>query len=140
MKMLLPILFMISSVSAGEILGSQVLKGSIDTKVEVKTIKVKCSLEVEKVKNMMEEDSFGNPAYKVRVAVALNGENDKKKIKVKFKKEFQMVNLFLEGSTSEVKDFDYRATEGVAGMRIDEAGRIKSFNFIFEEENVNCHF
>lgn len=139
MKMLLPILFMISSVSAGEILGTQVLKGSIATKLIVKTIKAKCEVDVEKVKNLMEEDSFGNPAYVVRVALSLSGDDDKKKIKIKHRKEHKMINLFAEGTKSEVRDFEYFSAEG-AKMEIYDSGRIKSFKFNFEGEEVNCLF
>ena len=139
MKMLLPLLFMISSVSAGEIQGIQMLKGAISTKVEVKTIKAKCEVDVEKVKNLMEEDSSGNPAYVVRISLSLSGDNSKKKIKIKYRKEHKMINLFTEGAKSEVKDLEYFSAEG-ATMEIYETGRIKSFNFNFEGEAVTCLF
>ncbi len=124
---------------AHEIEGTQMLKGGRETKIYVKDVKTKCSFDVEKVRNLMEEDSFGNPAYKVRVEVELSGKDKKKKIEVKFKKKFELNNLHKTATGSEVRDFDYASEEG-ARLKIDGSGRLTEIHFPFEGETISCLF
>lgn len=140
MKLLLPLLFMMSSVSAHEIDGTQVLKGTLDTKVIVKDVKTKCTVEVDKVKNLMEEDSFGNPAYVIRVFVTLAGENRKTHVVVKTKREYRMTNLFKDGETKIVKDYEYMNGDGTARLEIKEDGRLRTMSIPYEGQTVLCDF
>lgn len=140
MKALIIFLLTLSSVYAHEIIGTQVLKGSKKTKVYINNVKTTCEVDVEKVRNLMEEDSFGNPAYKVRVTAELNGKDKKRKIKIKHKKEFQMINLHPDGEKSRVEDFRYISQEDGAEMEIDHDGRLRSFHFTFENQKISCLF
>lgn len=133
----LALLFTLQTSFAHEIEGTQMLKGGRDTKIFVKDVKTKCSFDVEKVKNLMEEDSFGNPAYKVRVEVELSDKDKKKKIEVKYKKKFEFTNLFKTATGSEVRDFDYASVEG-ARLKIDRSGRVEEIHFPFENETISC--
>lgn len=139
MKVLLTLalVFSIQSSFAHEIEGTQMLKGGRDTKIIVKDVKTKCSFDVEKVRNLMEEDSFGNPAYKVRVEVELSGKDKKKKLEIKFKKKYELTNLFKTASGSEVRDYDYASEDG-ARLKIDRAGRVSEIHFPFENETISC--
>jgi hypothetical protein len=125
--------------SAHEIEGTQMLKGSRDTKIYLQDVKTKCSLDVEKVKNLMEEDRFGNPAYIVRVELGLSGKDKKKKIEIKFKKKYEFNNLFKTAKGTEVRDFEYASPEG-ASLKIDRSGRVTEVHFPFEGETINCLF
>lgn len=136
---LLALALTIQAAFAHEIEGTQMLKGGRDTKIYVHDVKTKCSFDVEKVKNLMEEDSFGNPAYIVRVEMELSGKDKKKKIEIKFKKKFELTNLFKTASGSEVRDFDYASADG-ATLKIDRGGRVTEVNFPFETETINCLF
>lgn len=141
MKLFIVFLLALSStIFAHEIEGTQVLKGTKKTKLRINDVKSKCVVDVEKVRNLMEEDSFGNPAYSVRVVAELSGEDKKRKIKLKHKKEFKMINLFREGDKSRVEDFKYVSLEGNAQMEIDDDGRLKSFSFPFEAQKISCLF
>lgn len=140
MKALLLIALM-SSAFAHEIKGTQLLEGSLKTKMMVKGIKVTCAVEVEKVKNLMEEDSYGNPAYKTRIDMGIKGSDDKKKIKVEIsKRNVILTNLFKVGDKTEVRDLEYASEDGHIKLNINEEGRIKSVSLPHEGETINCVF
>lgn len=140
MKTLLILAFTLSSAFAHEIIGTQVLKGSRKVDIRVNNIKTTCLVKVEKVRNLLEEDSFGNPAYQVRMQAELKGEDKKAKLKIAYKKEFQMINIFPDGEGTRVEDFKYFSKEGDAKMQIDSDGRLKNFSFPFEDQTINCLF
>lgn len=141
MKALLTFAFLLGLQTsfAHEIEGTQMLKGGRDTKITLQGVKTKCAFDVEKVRNLMEEDRFGNPAYKVRVEVDLSGKDKKKKIEIKFKKKYEFTNLFQTPKGSEVRDFDYASEDG-ATLKIDRGGRVTEIRFPFEGESINCLF
>lgn len=128
------------SVSAHTIQGTQVLKGSIKTKVFVNTVETVCKVKVDKVKNLKLEDSYGNPAYNVYIAIDLRGNDYERSLSVKFDKYVWINNLFdLGNNRSEVRDLDYAAVDGTK-MKIDDQGRIKSVSFIYGKQTITCAF
>lgn len=127
------------NASAHLIEGTQVLKGKIKTKIMVNTVKTTCSVKIEKVKNLMLEDSYGNPAYNVRAVVGLDGDDYQRGLSIKHDKELWFNNLFAAGTGTEVRDFDYKAADG-STLKIDREGRIKSTSFPFQGRVISCSF
>lgn len=127
------------SAFAHKIEGTLILKGSIKSKIVVNTVKTNCKLKIEKVKNLMVDDSFGNPAYNVRAKISLDGEDLSRNISVKFDKEVWFNNLFTVASGTEVRDFDYAAADGPK-MKIDSEGRVIFVSFLYNSRPINCAF
>ena len=124
---------------ANTVEGTLVLKGSIKTKIYVNNLKTTCKVKVEKVKNLMQEDSFGNPAYNIRLDINLSGNDHERNLSVKFDREFWINNLFSVGNRTEVRDLDYASNEGVR-MTIDRRGRIQKVVFPFHSQIITCSF
>jgi len=127
------------SAIAHNIEGTLILKGAIKSKIVVNTVKTNCRLKIEKVKNLMVDDSFGNPAYNVRTKISLDGEDLSRNISVKFNKEVWFNNLFATASGTEVRDFYYAAADG-SKMKIDSEGRVLSISFFYNSRPINCSF
>jgi hypothetical protein len=127
------------SASAHLIEGTQILKGTLKTKIVVNTVKTTCKVKIKDVKNLMLEDSFGNPAYKVLVEYELDGSDLERSLSVKYDKAIWFNNLFTVGSGSEVRDLQYSAADG-SKMLIDNGGRIKSVSFAYNGKTINCAF
>jgi hypothetical protein len=127
------------SASAHMIEGTLVLKGAIKTKIVVNNLKTTCKVKVEKVKNLLVEDSFGNPAYDLKVSMSLDGSDFERNLSVKFDKEFRLNNLFTVGTGTEVRDLEYKSTDG-ATMNVDREGRIKAASFPTQYGKINCAF
>src|SRR5690606_34295323 len=96
-------------------------------------------VKVEKVKNLMQEDSYGNPAYNVRINLNLSGRDNERDLSVKFDRELWINNLFSVGNKTEVRDFDYASSDGVR-MKIDSQGRIVNVVFPFNSKLITCSF
>ncbi len=129
-----------SNILAHEIEGTLMLKGSLKTKIMVNGVKTTCRLKVEKVKNLLEEDDFGNPAYQARVDISLDGNDLKRGVRVKFDKELIVINLHQEGSVKKVKDLEYFAPGEKVKIMIDQEGRLVSTTFAFGAQNITCAF
>lgn len=127
------------AVQAHMIEGTLILKGSIKTRITVSGVKTTCRVKVEKVKNLLEEDSFGNPAYNVRINVGLDGNDVASNRSIKFNQDFFFNNLFKTPTGTEVRDLEYKSLEG-ASMRIDKQGRLKSISFPSPYSTINCNF
>lgn len=127
------------SASANTIVGVQILKGTIKQKMVVNTVKTTCKVKVEKVKNLMLEDSYGNPAYNVRLAISLDGDDVQRNLTVRYSKDLWFNNLFTVGTKTEVRDLDYVANDG-STMKIDGQGRIKNVSFGFQGQKITCSF
>lgn len=127
------------SASAHTILGTQVLKGSIKTKLTINNVKTTCKIKVDKVKNLRLEDSFGNPAYNVRLEINLKGDDSERTVSIRYDKDIWLNNLFTTGTGSEVRDFEYAGLDGTK-MTIDGNGRIKSVTFSYLNRPVTCAF
>jgi len=127
------------SAFAHEIEGTQMLKGSLKSKIVVNTVKTTCRVKVDKVKNLLLEDSFGNPAYNVKIAIELDGSDLERNLKVKYSKTSWFNNLFTEGNGTIVKDFDYVSPEG-SEIKIDKDGRLKVAKFNYNGQNITCSF
>lgn len=119
--------------------GTLILKGAIKTKLVVNNLKTTCKVKVEKVKNLLVEDSFGNPAYNVRVDVSLDGNNSERTQVVKHSKEIWFNNLFKTESGTEVRDLEYAAADG-SRMLIDKEGRLESVTFPSPYKTITCAF
>lgn len=141
MKNLIIALFTLSmsSAFAYEILGTQVLEGSLKTKIMVNGVKTTCKVKVDKVKNLMEEDSYGNPAYNILVNISLDGSDFENDIKVRYDKRSWMNNLFTVGNKTEVRDFDYKAADG-SKLTINKAGRLVSATVLYNNKAITCSF
>jgi hypothetical protein len=124
---------------AHQIKGIQILKGAIKTKIIVQSVPSVCRVKVDKVKNLMKEDQFGNPAYKVFINVDLFGEDLKKNKRIEFNQDFLMNNLFETASGTEVRDLEYLSKEG-AQLLIDDSGRILSGVFPTPFGKISCLF
>jgi hypothetical protein len=129
------------TASAHTIEGVLILKGKIKTKVTVEGVKSTCTVKVDKVKNLLEEDSYGNPAYNVKVEVNLSGSEKvgNRRVTVAYDRAIWFNNLFSDGRNSEVKDLEYHA-DGGAKMNIDKGGRIKQVSFQYNRKQVTCAF
>lgn len=127
------------SANAHVIEGTLVLKGAIKTKIVVNNLKTTCKVKVEKVKNLLEEDSFGNPAYDLKVNMSLDGSDFERNLSVKFDKDFKLNNLFKTETGSEVRDLEYFSADG-ATLNVDSEGRIKSASFPTQYGKISCAF
>ncbi len=141
MKNIILGLMLVTSPFAGahEILGTQVLEGSLKTKIMVNGVETTCKAKISKVKNLMEQDSYGNPAYKILVNIDLSGNDYERDIKVKYGKRSWMNNLFKVGNKTEVRDFDYFAEDG-STLKINGQGRLVSTSVIYNNKTVTCTF
>lgn len=130
------------SLTAGaqEIQGTLMLKGSLKTKITVNNVKSLCRLKIEKIKNLMDEDSMGNPGYQVRIKLNLDGSDLEKNLKVKVDKDITVTNMHFEGNVRKVKDFDYLNTTEKVTVKIDDEGRVLSTTFPFESQTITCKF
>src|SRR5690606_929272 len=131
----------ISSVSAfaHEIQGTLILKGSLKTKIIVNNIKTDCKVKIEKVKNLREEDAYGNPGYTVKTNISLDGSDSKTSTKVKYSKTQQFINMLEDNGLKKVSDFDYVGEDG-STMKINSQGRIKNVSFTCENKKITCAF
>lgn len=142
MKKILIALISLTSISsfAAPIEGTLMLKGSLKTKITVKNVKSVCKLKVDKVKNILEEDSFGNPGYSAKIEINLDGSDSERKIKVKVDKKVTVINMHTMDDVRQVKDFDYFNAEEKITLTIDSEGRIVSTSFPFEKQIITCKF
>lgn len=124
---------------AQSITGVPVLKGALKTKTLVRSTQTTCKVKVVKIRNLMEEDAFGNPGYRVRIEANLEGKNDKNETVVKFDKEFALTNFWEVNGQIVAKDLDYTSTDG-AYLRIKPDGRLQTFSFKYGEEKITCAF
>ena len=141
MKKLIIALVALSSMTAfaHEIKGTLILKGSLKSKIVVNNIKTTCKIKIEKVKNLLEEDAYGNPGYDVKTNISLDGSDSKTSKKVKYSKTQQFNNMLTVNGQKKVSDFDYLGEDG-STMKIDSNGRIKKVTFPFEGKNITCSF
>lgn len=129
-----------ASVMAAPIQGTLMLEGSLKTKLEVSTVKSTCKLKIDKVTNLKEEDSFGNPGYQAKIEISLEGSDFERALTVKLKKELTVINMHVEGEVRQVKDFEYFNTAENVKVLINNKGRILSTTFPFESQTITCKF
>lgn len=127
------------SVNAHMIEGIQILKGAIKTKITINSVKTTCRVKVDKIKNLMLEDSWGNPAYNVRAVLGLDGDDYQRSLSIKTEKEAWFNNLFPNGAGTEVRDLEYRSSDG-STLTIDKQGRIKKVSLLYEGKMISCQF
>lgn len=129
-----------ATLLAHEIQGTLMLKGALKTKITVNGVKTTCKLKVEKVKNLLEEDDFGNPGYQARIALSLDGNDMERGIRVKFDKELTVINMHQEGAVKKVKDLEYFSPADKVKVLIDQEGRLVQTSFVFGTQNITCAF
>ena len=138
------LILFLSMISIGakatEIQGTLMLKGTLKTNIVVNGVKSVCKLKVEKVKNLLEEDSFGNPGYQARIQISLDGRDIERSIKVKLDKELTVINLHQEKNIRQVQDLEYFSIEENTKVTIDTEGRIVSTSFPFQGQTIKCNF
>src|SRR5687768_7445686 len=134
------LLALISSAFAHEIKGTMMLEGTLKTKTTYKGVKAHCEVEVNKIRNLLEEDSHGNPAYKAWVEMEFKASDDKTKMKVNISKEHVMSNLFKVGDKTEVRDEEYISADGNFKLKIDGEGRVLSSTIIYNQDEIICVF
>lgn len=139
MKYLTYALLISGTALAQSITGVPVLKGSLKTKISVRGTSTTCKVKVSKTRNLKEEDAFGNPGYRVILAVNLDGRDEKSETVVKFDQEFSLINFWQEGGKVVAKDFEYFSTDG-ALLTIKEDGRLRSLSFPFQGQKLTCAF
>ncbi len=126
---------MFSTVAySNEIEGTLILKGSLKTELVVGRIKSVCKIKVSEVKNLMKEDQYGNPAYKVKININLIGGEFLSPDRFKFDQDYILTNLFEAG----VKDFEYSGS-GVY-LIINRDGRLNQVRFQYKNNPVICKF
>lgn len=142
MKTKLILLLSLISIGANatEIQGTLMLKGTLKTDIVVNGVKSVCKLKVEKVKNLLEEDSFGNPGYQARIQISLDGRDFERSIKVKMDKDLTVVNLHLEKNLRKVRDLEYFSIAENTKVTIDTEGRIVSTTFPYQGQTIKCNF
>lgn len=142
MKMLIVLFFLSFSIGANatEIQGTLMLKGAVKTNLLVSGVKCVCKLKVEKVKNLLEEDNFGNPSYQARIQISLEGRDFERNVKVKFEKELTVINLHLEKNLRRVKDLEYFSLADNIKVTIDSEGRIINTTFPYQQNTIQCNF
>ena len=140
-KLLIVSLSLISiGAMANEIKGTLMLKGSLKTKIVVNGVKTVCKIKVEKIKNLLEEDSSGNPGYQAKVQISLDGNDMERSIKVKYDKDVTVTNMHTEGDIRTVKDFDYFSPTDKIKVTIDSEGRLVSTSFLYQQKTILCNF
>lgn len=142
MKLLLLTLLTVLTVAAAaqEIKGTLMLKGTVKTKVIVNSVSSVCKLKVMKVKNYLNEDDFGNPAYEAQIQITLDGSDSEKNIKIKLNKELPIVNVHTVQTMRVVKDLDYFNKPEKVTVTIDEKGNLKSTTFPYQSQTITCNF
>lgn len=140
MKTMIALMIALSSQLAMShtIKGTLVLKGSLKTKILVNGVKTTCKVSIDEVKNLMEQDSFGNPAYKLELEVSLSGNDYNSGSTVSYSKEVILTNLFVTADGSMVKDLEYAHKDIL--MNIKEDGRLKSIRFPYGSQSITCSF
>ncbi len=138
--LILSLISLSAFAGAHDIEGTMVLKGSLKSKVSVNGVETTCRVEVKKVKNLIEEDSYGNPGYQINLRVSLDGKDDKRKITIKAEQDVLVKNFFQVGTTVEARDLSYAEAASGVTMEIAHDGRIKSVKQIYQGTPVNCLF
>lgn len=125
---------------AHEIEGTLMLEGALKTKIMVNGIKTTCKLKVDKVKNLLEEDSFGNPAYQAKIKISLDGSDFQRGIKIKLDKDVLLTNLHNEGVVWKVRDLEYFNYADKVSVLINREGRLVSATLPYTNQMVTCKF
>jgi hypothetical protein len=141
MKTLILFAALFSQVTYGhEIEGTRILNGSLKTKIRIDRVNTTCRLKVEKVRNLMKEDSYGNPAYRVDIKLTLDGFDSKSEKTIKMNRDVRVINLHEVGDKLKVSDVDYFNKDEDVKVKIDENGRLVSTSFKFQNRPITCEF
>lgn len=152
-----------ATAHAHEVKGTMVLAGSVKSVSYVRGVEVKCSMKIEGkglfggkggVQNLLEDDQFGNPAYKVYAEIELKSK-DKELLDLKFAEKIVFSNLHASG----VNDTLYAtltpkapaptpqrpnpvapAKGSEAQFTIDDLGNIRTLKVQTAVGAVNCIF
>lgn len=119
---------------AKEIQGTLVLKGTLKSELFLLNKKTSCKVKVQEVKNLMEEDQYGNPAYKIKINVELSGGDFFSPDRIKFDQTAILTNLFPDG----VSDLSYAGSN--FNLLINSDGRLNQLRFLYKNNTVICKF
>jgi len=137
-KLIFLILFSIANyeIRAHEIEGTVVLEGSLKTETIVNSRKGTCKVSIKDVKNLMLEDQYGNPAYRLYAEINLVVGDFFSKEKIRFNETYFLTNLFYDG----VKDYEYFDQQKNVLLKINNDGRLDEVTFTYRNTKVNCKF
>jgi hypothetical protein len=139
MKIFMIAALFLTTAFAQKITGVSVLKGSLKTKVVVNGISSTCKVKVDKIRNLMEEDAYGFPGYKVKIEARLEGKNKQQEPVVQIDQVFHLTNFWYENGKVVAKDLQYFSTDG-ALLTIKHDGRLKSLSFPYNNQKITCSF
>lgn len=142
-NILLASVLMFSSLAfSQEFQGTMPLKGSLKSKLMVNSVETTCRVELDKIKNILDEDSKGNPGYTARVSVKLDGRDEKRKLEVKFEQKAVLSNFHKVGEKVEARDFQYAdsATKTGMTMEINAEGRLENVKVLYQGKTITCLF
>ena len=137
--LLIGLLFAIGA-SAHTITGTPVLKGTLKSKLMVDGVKSTCKVQIEKIWSTNNEDSFGNPGYMVRMDLSLSGNDIDTGKTVKVDQKLMLTNMFVNGTSSTVKDYEYLSEDKKVTLTIKTDGRLNTVAFPYKTQKVTCAF
>jgi hypothetical protein len=120
--------------------GTMVLKGSVKSKIALNGVETTCRVEIEKVRNILDEDSYGNPGYRVRANVKLDGQDEKRKIVIKHEQKANLTNFHKVGDKVEARDLEYADVDTGITMAVNDDGRLEKVSLKHEGKNISCLF
>ena len=105
MKTMIALLMITTAAQAHTIRGTMVRYGEVKSSTMVRGVEVKCSVDVAgggllggrgDVRNLLKDDQFGNPGYKVSATVKLKSK-DRDLVDLKFDEKITFSNLHASG-------------------------------------------
>jgi hypothetical protein len=119
---------------AHEIVGTPVLEGSLKTQTLVDGLKVSCRIKIDDVKNLMKEDKFGNPAYKLSIAAFFVEMSFLSGRVFRYERKAELTNMFSDG----VRDFEYQGDNWKMFIKPD--GRLEKVVVPHPRRELVCLF
>jgi hypothetical protein len=144
MKTTLLIAFALTAQAAfaHTIKGQAVRRGKAATVTFVNGVEVACEVKFDrdKIKNLLEEDRFGNPAYVVTASILTNSR-DRRALPLRETREIRFTNMHTDGGGKIVRDELYVApTDPRARFTIDGSGNLRTITVPTSVGLVNCAF
>lgn len=165
MKTVIAMLLISTVAQAHTIQGTPVKAGEVKSSGMLRGVEVKCSMKIDGkgllgiggqggVRNLLKEDQFGNPAYKVTATVKLKSK-DKELLPLDFEEKITFTNLHAEGVSDELYETIVPEAPAPTAQRpnpvaprrgtlsrfvIDSAGNITGLSVATSLGSVNCRF
>ena len=135
--------FLVASTFASanpEFQGTMVLKGSVKSKLRINGVDTTCRVSVEKVRNILDEDAFGNPGYTVRIKTSLSGRDEKRKVEIKHDQTANLTNFHKIENKIVAKDLLYADEVTGSTMEINYEGRLEKVKINYQGQQITCLF